>query len=244
MAANLTTDMVRAVLQLPLRPYSDPRVYDSTKYYDLTAREIVSVIQASGTAAGGAHIFQTPNDFLLTNGCIDWSPAGVKPDLGTQFVVDYWYSPLSSATAAQAVSTAQSMVTQELGSAYPYASTSAEGVSTDALATIGQLYFACREACTSLAVSDIVNASKYRRGSVLIDDTHKTTDWQDMADKFGSKYKEFLRRIRPAGMVRAFAVTKRDVYSLVFEGDGGFTGADQRAIVDMILTGNSYGGIL
>jgi hypothetical protein len=115
---------------------------------------------------------------------------------------------------------AQMTVTEDLGATYPYGQTTPAGVSTDQLATMGQVMVAAREACFALAAGDIDTAEKYKRGPVTVDDSKKSADWLAVADQWNQRYRKYLSLIRPKGQVRAFAVTKADLSALVFSSDG------------------------
>lgn len=227
MAITLTTDQIRKVLQLPERPYEDPLNYDGTTYYDVTHREICSILSLMGTVSGSAFEFTQDTDYSIVAGVVAWNkPSGQKPDMFSKFLLDYTYSILSNDTASNAVSTAQMMVARALGSTFPYGQLTEEGIAWNDLATLGAGIFAAKECCVALQGSDIAIAQKGRRGGVLIDDSKKTADWQALAKDFELKYKQYLVSIRPRGMVRAYVASGRNIDRSVFGwvGDSIFEG--------------------
>lgn len=230
---NLTVTQLRNVLQLPERPFEDVNNYDGTKYYDLTHREPCTILLASGTASATSRLFVLNTDFQITAGCIDWSPAGVKPDLFSAFYVDYTYSRLGGDTASTCVANAKMVVQNDLGSTYPYGSTSVAGISYDTLATYAASLVAAREACLALATTEIDLASKTRRGSVLVDDTKKSEDWEAAADRFQARYKRYLTAAR--GMIRYFGTSGPTPDRLLF-------GAVEAEVFDNLFLGSDIGG--
>lgn len=241
MSAPLLTDaQLRAALQLPQRPYSDPFLYDQSPYYDLTQRECVQILTASGTAGGASKQFALNTDFQLTAGTVDWTlPGGTKPDLGTVFTIDYTYSRLGSGASANAIQNAQTIVTQDLGKNFPYGTTTPQGIPADNIALLGQLYIAAREACYALVTSEIENATKIRRGTMQVDDTKKTADWAAAAALWNTRYKQYLLLAR--GPLHRFEVISANPNRLVFPDDS----ADLPALYSSILYGTGdYGGVI
>lgn len=237
MPIALTVAQLRVALQLPERPYEDPYIFDGTNYWDFSHREVSTLLGISGTVSGTPKIFQQGVDFNITAGVIDWrspGPGSAKPDLFTRFQVDYTYSKLSGDTASSAVQTAQMVVAQALGPAYPYGSTTTAGVAFNDLATIGATVVAAREACQSLAATEIDQAQKGRRGAILLDDSKKTTDWLTMASSFNASYKRYLTMIRPGGMVRSFMAISSVPSSTIF----GLLGEQIFDAVDIIDIGS------
>jgi len=225
MAISLSITQLRNLLQLPERPFEDVFYYDGTSYYDLSHREPCTMFNASGTVASGPFLFRLGTDFQLTAGAIDWTlPGGTKPDLLTKLTVDYTYSKLGNNTASTCVNNAQIITTMDLGSSFPYGSASPQGIAYNDLATFGASFVASREACVSLASTEIDLAEKGRRGSVLLDDSKKTEDWDAQAKDWDARYKQYLTMIRPGGMVRSFqlAGVARGIFGLLdrsqFEG--------------------------
>jgi len=219
MAANLTENLLRSVLQLPTRPYSDIFPYDSSPYYDLTRREPVSILTASGTASGSAHNFVMGTDFHLTAGVIDWTLPGTKPDYGTAFTINYTYSRLGSSTASTSMWTANLIVTQDLGMTFPYNIVTPQGIAYNDLATYAQALVACRESCKALSSSDIDVSEKARRGSVLVDDTKKWEDWDALAKEYEHKYRRFLTVVRPGGQISSFQIASQFLDAMVLDSD-------------------------
>ena len=218
---TVTDDQLRSILQLPARPYSDTFAYDGSPYFDLQRREIVNLLGVSGTVASASTAFRLGVDFQLTAGSIDWTLAGRKPDFGTAFTVEYSYSRLGAAAASTATFFAPMIVTQDLGPAFPYGQNTTSGIPFNNLALMGQMYVAAREACNSLANAEIDIAEKYRRGSVLVDDTKKSADWITTAGEWDTKYKRYLTLIRPGGQVRGFSAINANAMELVFSADFG-----------------------
>ena len=233
----VTTDGLRALLQLPERPYQDIFPYDGTPYWDLSRREVCRVLTASGTVAAAPHLWNIGVDAALTAGSVDFSASSsIKPDFGSAFTIDYTYSRLGSAAASTAVQYAGLVNTRDLGTAFPWGSTTAEGLNFNDLAEFGQRLLAAHWACRSLATSDIENAEKYRRGTVIIDDTKKSDDWNVQAQKYEEHYKRYLVMLR--GPLRAFqTITLNDV-SKVFQ-DAGFFGPSEDP---NDITSNLFGG--
>jgi hypothetical protein len=108
------------------------------------------------------------------------------------------------------------IVTQDLGSSFPYGASTTAGIPFNNLAIYGASLIAASEACFSLATSDIDQAQKSRRGAVLVDDTKKSDNWSTEAANWSARYKKYLTMIRPGGMVRAFSIINRSYYSLLF----------------------------
>src|SRR5579872_4853370 len=215
----VTTDGLRALLQLPERPYQDVFPYDGTPYWDLSRREVCRVLTASGTVASAPHLWTIGADAALTAGSIDFSAStAVKPDFGTAFTIDYTYSRLGSAAASTACMYAGTINTRDLGVTFPWGSTTAEGLNFNDLAEFGQRLLAAHWACRSLATSDIENSEKYRRGTVIIDDTKKSSDWDEQAFKYEEQYKRYLVLLR--GPLRAFETIMWSDLSKVFTGEG------------------------
>lgn len=65
--------------------------------------------------------------------------------------------------------------------------------------------------------SEIDLAEKYRRGTVLVDDTKKTNDWAADAELWKNRYKRAL--ILARGPVRSFTRTIANRCTLVFGTD-------------------------
>lgn len=238
----LTTDQLRSLVQLPIRPYQDIRYFDSTSYYDLERYEVTNIFNCSGIVSSSAHIFTLGTDFQITASSVDWTLNGVKPDINTAFSIQYGYSRLSSTTASTACANAVSIATFDLGSKYPYASTSAQGLNTDQLATFIASFRAAAEACKALSVSEIELAAKIRRGSILFDDSKKTSDWADDSKMWMDEYKKYLNMVRPSGMVRGFQLARPNCDNLVL-GDVGRRVFDG-LFGDAPFSGYDYGGIL
>ena len=241
---NLTTVQLRAILQLPERPFEDIFPYDGTPYEPLSHIEPCTVLQCSGTVASAGNLFVLGTDFRLTANCVDWTiPGGVKPDLNTPIYFDYTYSRLGGDAASTCVQNAQMIVAQDLGPAYPYGASSTSGVPFDMLATYGASLVAAREACWTLAATEIDLASKSRRGAVLLDDSKKTADWQASAMDWDKRYKRYLTMIRPSGMVRGLRIVGPNAERLIF-------GAIEREVFDELFIndaaeyGFAFGGIL
>ena len=214
---SLTVTQLRNLLQLPERPYEDVYYFDGTSYWDLSQREPCTIFSVSGTASASPYLFVAGTDWQLTAGSIDWTlPGAKKPDFGTPFTVDYTYSRLGGATASTAVANATIIATQDLGASFPYGGTSTAGIPYNNLATFIASWVAAREACVSLSSTEIDLAQKSRRGSILLDDSKKTTDWLAEADKWGERYKKYLTLARPKGMVRGFQRVSMDPARLVF----------------------------
>jgi hypothetical protein len=243
MAANLTEDQLRSVLQLPARPYSDPFAYDGAPYQDLTAREPVQILLASGTASGAAYNFRLGVDYQLTAGAIDWTlPGAVKPDFGTVYTIDYTYSRLGAAAASTSMWTANIVVTQDLGSSFPYGQMTPQGIPYDDIATYAQILVAAREATAALATSDIDTSEKYRRGTVLVDDTKKWEDWDAISKDYAAKYRAFLTLARPGGRPSNFTTVSAALSSLVLDSD--FSSLPHHDLGGDTFTGNSFGGVI
>ncbi len=243
MAIVLTTTQLRNLLQLPERPYSDDRFYDGSSYYELERFECVRILSLSGTASSASHQFALNTDFALNYDSIDWSiGGGIKPDINTLFTTQYTYSRLGSSAASTAVQNAVFIATQDLGFKYPYASTTSAGQSTDQLATFIASFRACAEACKTLSSSEIELASKVRRGSILFDDSKKTSDWLDQSMKWEKEYKKYLTMVRPSGMVRGFQLVRPAIENLVM-------GEIGREVFDTLfqrnnpLYGQGFGGV-
>lgn len=241
---TLSVAQLRNLLQLPERPYVDSYNFDGTPYWDLSLREPCTIFSVSGTASGSAYIFRPNIDYQLTAGSIDFTlPNNVKPDFATPFVTEYTYSRLGAATASTAVLNATMMVAQDLGSVYPYGSSTSAGISTDQLATMIAGFKAAAEVCPSLATTEIDIAQKSRRGAILLDDSKKTTDWLEAEKTWAAKYKKYLVMVRPKGMIRFFSAINRapdkmifgEIEQLVF--DGFFNASDPQ-------WDSTYGGIL
>ncbi len=212
----LTTTMLRNLLQLPERPYSDDRFYDGSSFYELERFESVRILGMSGTASGSPHLFTLNTDFQLNYDSIDWTiPGGVKPDINTLFTTQYTYSRLGEALASTSCANAIMIATQDLGKLYPYASTTSSGISTDQLASFIASYRAAAEATKGLSTSEIEVAQKIRRGSVLFDDSKKTSDYMDETNKWMMEYKKYLTMVRPSGMIRGFQLIRPTVDNLI-----------------------------
>ncbi|MHB8592520.1 MAG: hypothetical protein ACYDBO_11050 [Vulcanimicrobiaceae bacterium] len=244
MAANLTEALLRSVLQLPTRPYSDPFPYDGAPFQDLSAREPVQILQASGTASGAAYLFRSGTDFQVTAGAIDWTlPGAVKPDFGTVYTVDYTYSRLGSSAASTSMWMANIVVTQDLGSSYPYNTLTPQGMAYNDIATYAQMLVAAREATHALATSDIDTAEKYRRGTVLVDDTKKWEDWDAISKDYAAKYRAFLTLARPGGRPSNFTTVSAALSSLVLDSD--FSSLPYNNLGgDSFDATNPFGGVL
>lgn len=244
----VTETDLRAVLQLPNRPYSDPFIYEgsSTPYYDLSRREATSLLSVSGTVSSTPHMFVNNTDFSLHDGVIDWTLPGIKPDLGTVFTIEYTYSRLASGGVSTSVFLASNIVTAELGPSYPWGqvgTTSVDnGFNYNDLARMMQIFVAAREACYTLAAAEIDLAAKYRRGSVLVDDTKKTDDWRAAANEWNAKYEKYLNLVRPKGQLHHFSFTSRDALQMVFADWGALQSASsalREELVDAYLTGDN-----
>jgi hypothetical protein len=240
---SLSTDQVRSLLQLPARPYSDDRFYDGSAFYELERFEVVKILNLSGIASGSSHSFALNTDFAINYDSIDWSiPGGIKPDINTMFTTQYTYSRLGSSLASSAVANAQMITTFDLGAKYPYGSTSVDGISTDALASFVCAFKACAEVVRGMSVSEIEQASKIRRGSVLFDDSKKTSDYLDETVKWETHYKRYLNMVRPLGMIRGFQLVRPVAENLV-------VGEVGRSVFDGLfrgfnsLTGEPFGGV-
>lgn len=221
MSQLITETDLRAILQLPNRPYSDPLLYDGAPYYDLSRREPTGVLSVSGSVSGGTpFFFRNAVDFSVHDGVIDWTGGALRPDFGTAFTIDYTYSRLASGGVSTSMFLADQIVTTELGPSYPYdtiGSTSVDqGFNYTLLAKMMQLFVAAREACYTLASAEIDYAEKYRRGSVLVDDTKKTDDWDAKAKNFDAKYMKYLNLVRPTGQLHHFSLTDRNAINMVF----------------------------
>lgn len=244
MAANLTDAMLRAALQLPPRPYSDPYLYDgnpdgSGSYFDLSRREVVSILRLIGTVSTSAYQFVQGVDYQLTAGTIDWTIAGGhKPDYGTKFQIEYTYSRLGSSSAAQARANAVIWATSDLGTAFPYNTTFANGLLANDVATLVQLCAAAREACEVLQGSDIDSADKYQRGSVRVDDSKKTDDWAEAGRMWERRYRRSL--ILARGPIRNFSTVSSDPTTRVFQDDGSIPGG----ISSLIFGDSNLGGVI
>lgn len=214
---NLSVTQLRNLIQMPERPFEDTYAFDGTSYFDLSQREACTMLGVSGTSGGVPRNFILGTDYQLTAGCIDWTVVGAhKPDVNTQFIVDYTYSRLGGVAASTAVSNAQIIVAQDLGSSYPYGTSSVAGISTDLLATYAASLVAARDACKTLQGSDIDLSQKARRGAVLVDDSKKTADWAVMASDWDRQYKRYLTMVRPGGKPSAFLVVSKNVCQLLF----------------------------
>jgi hypothetical protein len=231
-------DDLRALLQMPARPYADFYPFDGSPYYDLSRREVVRLLTFSGTVSGAAFLWTPGTNVFLTAGAIDFSPpASVLPDFGTAFTVDYTYSRLGSAAASNAVNWAGLINTRDLGSAFPWGSTTVEGLNYNDLAQFGQALLAGHWACESLANADIENAEKYRRGTVIVDDTKKSSDWQTQADRFHTQYKKYLVLLR--GEMRLFDTIQQSDLSKVFAAQG-FWDPNLRGLATNIFGGSFF----
>lgn len=244
MSVNVTDALLRSALQLPQRPYGDTYIYDgnpdgSNSYFDLSRREVVSILVCSGTSSGQPFVFRNGTDFQLNAGSIDWTiPGGKKPDYGTAFTIDYTYSRLGSSAASTSMFNANIWATTDLGSSFPYGSKFANGLAANDVALAVQLCAAAREACEIMVSSEIDLADKYRRGSLQYDDTKKTDDWTAAAKMWESRYKRAL--ILARGPVRKFAVSSRNSDVMVFP-----VGDFVPDVVRSIIYGDSdYGGII
>jgi hypothetical protein len=215
---TLSTDQVRSLLQMPERPYQDTRFYNGDRFYDLERYEVVRVLNVSGTVSGSAHLFSLNTDFAINYDSIDWSVGMIKPDINTAFTTEYTYSRLGSSLASTACQNAIYVTTFDLGSSYPYGSTSVEGINTDKLASFVCAFRACAEACRGLSASEIELAQKIRRGSVLFDDSKKTSDWLDESCKWSDLYKQYLSIVRPLGMIRGFQLSRSTINNMVLGG--------------------------
>jgi len=230
----LTTTDLRNLLQLPERPYADPYYYDGTPYYDLSRREVVSFLSLSGTASGTPHLFVLGTDFNINYGSLDWTiPGGMKPDIGTAITSQYTYSRLGSSAASTSCWFSGLIVSQDLGPTYPYGSTTTSGVAFNDLAKMAQIMKAAHLACDALVSADIETSEKYRRGTVIIDDTKKSDDWALNAAKWDTLYKRY--RILLRGPIRAFNVVVQDLDTKVFNDD--LVTPDER-----VLLGGLFGG--
>lgn len=230
MGVQLTVTQLRNVMQLPERPFEDVYQFDGTSYFDLSHREACTMFGVTGTASGSAYTFQPNIDYQLTAGCIDWTlPGAKKPDFLTAFTIDYTYSRLGGIAASTCVANAQMIVQQDLGSAYPYGGSTTSGISFDQLATYGASLVASREACYTLSDSDIDLSQKARRGSVVLDDSKKTTDWQAVGDNWNARYKRYLTMIRPNGQIRAFSLIRPNDSAFLF-------GNIERVVFDNLFT--------
>ena len=216
MSISLSPALVYVALQLPQRPTHDDRLYDGSPYYDLSSFEVSTVIGCSGTASGIPHTFVDLVDYEIQASVLQFIPGGTAPDYGTIFGVDYLYARAASSTVALAVSNAIMMVSQDLGSSFPYGGSTTSGVPFNNLAGMGALFVACREVCDSLASSEIELAQKYRRGSILIDDTKKTDDWSARSKEWDAKYKRYLTMIRPKGNPSAFRKISNESVRVMF----------------------------
>lgn len=240
----ITDTQLRAVLQLPPRPYSDTYVYDGSPYFDLSRREVVTIFSLKGTLGAAAATFVLGVDFALTAGSIDWTLGTRKPDFGTPFVVEYAYSRLGASASSVAIQNAPIIVGHALGSKYPYGTMTSFGVKYDDIALMLQGYLAAREACHSLVAAEIDTAEKYRRGSVLVDDTKKTVDWIAAANEYDAKYKLYLVAAR--GPVRSFSLANANLSTLVFSSEfARLTGAgvSSDGLYDGAAASADYGGI-
>ncbi len=239
---TLTTTQVRNLLQLPERPYEDVRYFDGSKYYDLERYEIVRILSMSGTASGNPYLFRNGTDYNLNYDSLDFTGGAVIPDLNTAFTTDYTYSRLGSSLASSAVANAVMITTFDLGAKFPYGSTSVDGQSTDQLATFVCAFKACAEVVRGMSVSEIEQASKIRRGSVLFDDSKKTSDYLDETVKWETHYKKYLSMVRPLGMVRGFSLIRPVVNNLVL-GEVGRAVFDGLARGNNSLVGEPFGGV-
>ncbi len=188
-----------------------------------------------------AYHFVENTDYALESGVIDFGIGGSSPILGTSFAVDYSYSPLGEGTVSTSMWIASTTVTQQLASAFPYGSNSAAGVAYNDLATLASIMVAAREACVALASSDTVQAVKYRRGSIQMDETQKAKNWMELSKEWEAKYQKYLNMVRPGGKPSAVMTIARDVYALVFPSDA--LGYEETRM----LTGDwygTYGGVL
>jgi len=239
---TLTTTQVRNLLQMPERPYEDVRFYDGSKYYDLERYEIVRILSMSGTASATPYLFRNGIDFNLNYDSIDFTGGAIIPDINTAFTTDYTFSRLGSSLASSAVSNAIMITTFDLGAKFPYGSTSVDGQSTDQLATFVCAFKACAEVVRGMSVSEIEIAHKIRRGSVLFDDSKKTSDYLDETVKWEQYYKKYLSMVRPLGMIRGFQMVRPVAENMV-------VGEVGRAVFDGLfrgfnsLTGEPFGGI-
>ncbi len=239
---TLTTDQLRSVLQLPERPYSDPRFYDGSLYYELERFEVARILSVSGTASGSAYLFRPNVDYHLNYDSIDFTGSLVPPDLNSMFITQYTYSRLGSSLASTACANAVMITTQDLGPLYPYASHTSSNISTDQLATFIASFRAAAEACKGISSSEIELAQKLRRGAVLFDDSKKTSDWLDQSMKWETEYKKYLTMVRPSGMVRGFSLARPVVENLVM-GEAGRACFDGLFNGSLPLTGSPWGGI-
>lgn len=227
---NLTVTQLRNLLQLPERPFEDVYAFDGTSYFDLSHREPCTMLLASGTVSGQAFNFVQGTDYQLTAGCIDWTlPGAHKPDFNTPFTIDYTYSRLGGAAASTSVANAQMIVAQDLGPAYPYGASTTSSISYDQLATYGASLVAARDACYTLADSDIDLSQKARRGSIVLDDSKKTNDWTAAGDKWQSRYRRYLTMIRPGGTPTVFSLIRPTADNLIF-------GTIEREVFDNLFT--------
>ncbi len=216
----VTETQLRGVLQLPARPYSDTILYDGSRYYDLSHFEPLQIFNLIGVlGAFSAFNFTQNTDYALESGVIDFGIGGSNPQLGTPFIVDYSHSPLGSSSASTSMWIASTTVYQQLASAFPYGSTSATGVAFNDLATLGTLMVAAREACVAIAGSESEQAVKYRRGSILMDETQKSKNWMELSKEWEAKYQKYINMIRPGGRPSVMRSIVRDMYSFVFPSD-------------------------
>lgn len=214
---TLSVTQLRNLLQLPERPYEDVYYFDGTSYWDLSQREPCTIFGVSGTVSTSAYIFRQNIDYQLTAGSIDWTiPGANKPDFGTPFTVDYTYSRLGSATASTCVANGSMIATMDLGMKFPYGGSTTAGIAYSDLASFVAGWVAAREACISLSTTEIDLAQKSRRGSILLDDSKKTSDWLADADVWDKRYKKYLTMARPQGMVRGLRRISSQPDHLVF----------------------------
>ena len=214
----LTDTQLRGLLQLPPRPYSENILYDGTRYYDLSHFEPLAILGVIGTnGSNTAYAFTQGTDVSLNNGTVDFN-GGLKPVLGSTFNVEYQYSPLGLAAASTSVFLANTVVPQQLGSAFAaiVGTNSPAGTPYADLRTFGQMMFAAAYACRSISTSGTETSVKYRRGGLLMDESMKPKNWSDLADTWEAKYQTYINMIRLSGQPSGLQRITANAYNLVF----------------------------
>lgn len=238
----VTEAQLRGVLQLPARPFSENILSDGSRYYDLSHFEPLQILSVTGqNGAFNNYQYMQGIDFAMVSGVIDFGIGGLTPTLGIPFKVDYTYSELGASTVSTSMWIASTTVYQQLASTFPYNKISAAGVAYNDLATLGTLMVGAREATAALASSDTINAVKYRRGMVQMDETQKSKNWIELSRSWEAKYQKYLSMIRLSGRLSGIKIIAAGAYSLVFPSDG--DAFPEMAYLAEDAYG-SYGGVL
>jgi uncharacterized phage protein gp47/JayE len=64
-------------------------LYDGQPSYELKSTPVKNVVKIDGTREGTTHTFEEGTDYTVTDGRVEWLPAGGAPALNTPFSVDY-----------------------------------------------------------------------------------------------------------------------------------------------------------